>query len=152
MEVHHLLNLCLPFHPTKLFCLRYALAQDHTSSRYKTKIQVKLIQLSKRSHQGEPKKNQIFSDGKPDHSTKKRNQILDLKAKSRELESKLQISQDTVDKMMGRRLEGSTIEELQSLEEILLESYKLVISQKVRMQHHEEEKKKQVAFPTHRFE
>jgi hypothetical protein len=67
----------------------------------------------------------------------------ELKAEVRGLEAKLRIAQDTVDKMMGRKLERSSVEELASLEEILLTSYRLVIAQKVRLELKEEEKKKQ---------
>ncbi|ELR20545.1 zinc finger, C3HC4 type (RING finger) domain containing protein [Acanthamoeba castellanii str. Neff] len=70
-------------------------------------------------------------------------QMGELKAEVRGLEAKLRIAQDTVDKMMGRKLERSSVEELASLEEILLTSYRLVIAQKVRLELKEEEKKKQ---------
>lgn len=101
-------------------------------------IQVKLLQLEKCSAAAKA------DQGKVDRSKKYKKQIGKLEAEVKELEAKLRISQDTLDKMFARRLQQSTIEELASLEEQLLSSYRAVLMQKAILQNKEEEKKKTV--------
>jgi hypothetical protein len=83
--------------------------------------------------------------GRGHESKDDKKRVSELKAEVRELEAKLRINQDTTDKMMGRKLERASVEELASLEEILLTSYKLVVAQKIRLENREDEKNKRLA-------
>jgi hypothetical protein len=103
-----------------------------------------LIELRKRGVEDKARPEQARDKARKAQD-KKRIQALNSDVK--ELEAKLRISQDTVDKMFGRKLEQSTAEELSSLEEALLTSYKLVVAQKAKLEQKEDEKKKLVPPP-----